>query len=44
MADHVRGELNEIAMEHMEDMILEDDFSPVSDYLEEMKEFLYTDE
>ena len=41
MADHIRGELNEIAMEAIGDMILEDDFTPVSDYLEEMKEFLY---
>lgn len=44
MADHVRGELNEIAMEAIGDMILEEDFSPVADYLDEMKEFLYTDE
>ena len=41
MADHVRGELNEIAMEAIDDMILEEDFSPVADYLDEMKEFLY---
>ena len=44
MADHVRGELNEIAMEAIGDMILEEDFSPVSDYLDEMKAMLYTDE
>jgi hypothetical protein len=43
MADYVRGELNEIAMEAIGDMILEEDFSPVSDYLDEMKEFLYKD-
>ena len=41
MADHIRGEINEIAMEAIGDMILEEDFTPVSDYLEEMKEFLY---
>ena len=44
MADHLRGEINEIAMEAIGDMILEEDFTPVSDYLEEMQEFLYTDE
>ena len=44
MADLVRGELNEIAMEAVGDMILEEDFSPVSDYLEEIKDILYTDE
>ncbi len=40
----VRGELNEIAMEAIGDMILEEDFSPVSDYLEEMKAALSADE
>ena len=44
MEDHVRGELNEIAMDAIGDMILEEDFSPVADYLEEMKSMLYTDE
>lgn len=44
MEDHVRGELNEIAMEAVGDMILEEDFSPVSDYLDEMRAMLYTDE
>ena len=39
----MRGEINEIAMEAIGDMILEEDFSPVSDYLEEMKAILYTD-
>ncbi len=42
MEDLVRGELNEIAMEAIGDMILEEDFSPVSDYLQEMKTILYT--
>lgn len=40
MEDLVRGELNEIAMEAIGDMILEEDFSPVSDYLDEMKSIL----
>ena len=39
----MRGEINEVAMEAIGDMILEEDFSPVSDYLDEIKEFLYTD-
>ena len=39
----MRGEINEIAMEAIGDMILEEDFSPVADYLDEIKEFLYTD-
>lgn len=44
MEDLVRGELNEIAMEAIGDMILEEDFSPVSEYLAEMKAILYIDE
>jgi hypothetical protein len=43
MEDLVRGELNEIAMETLGDIILEEDFSPVSDYLQEIKDMLYTD-
>lgn len=43
MADHVRGELNEIAMEAIGDMILEEDFSPISEYLEEMEAALSED-
>ena len=44
MEDLVRGELNEIAMDIIGDMILEEDFSPVADYLEEIKDMLYTDQ
>ena len=43
MEDLMRGELNEIAMEAVGDMILEEDFSPVSDYVAEMKSILDVD-
>ena len=37
MEENVRGEINEIAMEYVGDMILENDFSIVEDYLEDIR-------
>ncbi len=40
MEENMRGEINEIAMEYIGDMILESDFSVIEDYLEDLREAL----
>ena len=42
MAENMRGEINEIAMEYIGDMILESDFSVLEDYKAEIEAVLHS--
>lgn len=43
MEENMRGEINEVAMEYVGDMILDGDFSVPEDYEEEIKTILDTE-